>query len=902
MAKQKTALTLSMFDQQLKKVLKYFDEPARIGAESPLASPYFLSHALREATAPNSEQVRGEILCNEIRQAAATLWGGPLPKSGVEFRAALPEIRQMAGTPRYAYAVLELRCFQQLIKLRRTADIWEGEEYLPGSQAEHYRDFDVAITHLSQALLRRLHPTLRPEQPAAPKQMIGYDVYLDQALAALSAGQTVSLHGPGGVGKTTLGTAIFHRFVRQPIFWYTFRTTLNDRVSSLLFALGHFLYQQGASNLWQFLVVAGGAITDYNLALALLREDLAALQPNAPLLCFDELDCLALVDPDQRPLEHTQLLQLLESLRGLVPLLLISQQALLEADLYLTPQGLTSGQLQRLFQGAELTLSDGEAQRLHQYTAGNPRLLVLCLALYQSGDRLSGDAPDLTKIPGFTALYQRLWQRLTTPERQLLQRLAVFRSPAPVDGWGEEQALLTGLVNRRLLFLDGQGGGEVLPALRTQIYGDLSPDLREQLHLLAADLRQTFGQYTAAAYHFWKGNRTAKAVQVWYPYYTQEIQRGQGDAASAVFTQISRHGLGQAESKALALIQAELYKLQGDLVRGRTTLEAQDWSADSEITLRARQLQGVFLEALGYPDAALQAYSSGLAVTSRLLGKLANLHHHRSRLHLRQSELQLAWREARQAECQVYRLRGELEYHGGRYSDALVSFQSAAMLAQSLDDIDTMTWVERHLAHLYIRHQEFAKAEEHAQRAIDYYQRIGDRFRILQMYGTLSGLYLDAKQFTQAIEFATLTVQGAKVAFPLLAATAAANLAEAYFELGNLAQAQQYAYEVLNMEERHPFPYALFTLGRIKQQQGSLRDAQHHFVEAMRIGESNEDPFIAAYAERELGALYQMMGQPAEANQHLQAALRFFEGAGLAAESQKTKALLAVHDASAPIA
>ena len=100
------------------------------------------------------------------------------------------------------------------------------------------------------------------------------------------------LWGPPGVGKTTLGATIFQRLATQPIFWYTFRPLLNDRVPSLLFALSHFLHQQGASNLWQLLLAAGGAIDDYQLALALLREDLATLQPHSPVLCFDEVDCL----------------------------------------------------------------------------------------------------------------------------------------------------------------------------------------------------------------------------------------------------------------------------------------------------------------------------------------------------------------------------------------------------------------------------------------------------------------------------------------------------------------------------------------------------------------------------------------------------------------------------------
>lgn len=891
MAKQKIAFTLSAFDQQLKKVLKYYDDPARIGAESPLASPYFLSHALTETATPSSAQVRGAILCREIRLAAATLWGGPLPKSGAELRAALVEVRQMAGTPRYAYAVLELRCFQQLIKLRRTADIWESEEYLPGSQAEHYRDFDIAISQLSQALLQRLHPTLRPESPLTPAHLIGYEMYLEQAVTALAAGKAVTIHGPGGAGKSSLGATIFQRLSDRPTFWYTFRPTLNDRAASLLFALGHFLHQHGASHLWQLLLAAGGVIEDYNLALALLREDLTALQPHRPLLCFDEVDCLAAPDPDQRPPAHTQLLQLLESLRGLAPLLLIGQQALLEADLYLTPAGLTAQQIQVLFHQAGNALPPEEAQFLYHYTGGNPRLIMLCLALHQNGEPVVDQLPVLAQTPGMAALMHRLWQRLEAGERQLLQRLSVLRAPAPVDQRTDEQAYLTRLVHRRLVFLDGQGGVALLPALAAQIYQNLSADLRERLHLEAAEMRLLYGQYSSAAYHYWKGNRNAKAIQAWYPHATQEVQRGQGDAAFAVFSNISRHGLSQAEAQALGLIQAELYKLQGDLVRARASLESQDWSKDSQATVYARTLQAEFLDALGYPDAAVRAYDEGLAISARLLGKVVDIHERRSRLHIRQKELQVAWREARMAECHVYSLRGSLEYESGQYDKAAHSLQNAAALAKSLDDVRNLALIERFLAQTYSRQQNLSKAEEHIHSAIAAYQRSNDRLGLVRTYGSLATIYMDMQQFQQAIHYAKLALDGAK-AHPYTAAVAATNLAEAYFELGNLEEAQSYAYQVLNMEERHPYPYALFTLGRIRQRRDGGRDAQQHFVEAMRVGQANEDPYIVAYAQRELGVLYQSLGQNAEAQHYLQAALHFFEGAGLTAESQKTQALL----------
>jgi len=886
------------FEQQLKKVLKHFDNPKRIGEESPLASPYFLSQALQTGSTPHSASVtsptgRGQVLCDQIRRAAATLWGTPLPQSLTEMREALPTVRQMPGTPRYAYLVLELRCFQQFLKPRRPADIWEDEAYLPGSQAEHYRDFDLAVSQLGQALLALLHPTLRPENPPLPLALLGYEAELARAMHALQMGQTVQIVGAGGMGKTTLGAALFHELTEQPAFWFTVRPTFNDRLGSLLFALGHFLYAQGAANLWQLVVAAGGFIEDANLALSLLRQDLATLQAHPPVLCFDEFDRLYSSDSTQTLPGHAQILALVEGLRGMTPLLLIGQKAPLEADLYITPPGFTPLHIHTLFQAAQCGLSHSETQELHRYTAGNPRLVMLCLALHKSSELLMDRLNLLPQTAGLAALFYRLWQRLEASERQLLQRLAVFRTPAPIDSWPEAQPYLQSIVERRLASLDGQGGVELLPVFRSHIYDELSADRREQLHLEAAEIRATHGQYTAAAYHYWRGNRNAKAIQVWYPHQSTELLRGQGDAAFAVFSKISQHGLSKSDGKALALIQAELYKLQGELAQGRAILEAQDWSEDSETSVRARTLHGQFLDALGFPDAAHRSYGEGLATATRLLGQLVTLHRQRSLLHVRQKEMQLAWREARLAECQIHNLRGVLEYQSGRYQDAQIAFQSALILADSLDDVANMAAAERGLANLYGRQQNRAKAEEHAHRALEHFQRVGDRFGAAVVYNNLASIYLDTQQYEPAAKWAAQALAASK-AYPYYAAIAATNLAEAYFELGELAQAQHYAYKVLNQEERQPYPYAMFTLGRIKARQGTVADAQKYFTEAARIGEANGDHFITAYAQRELGAVQQMVGEEQAARQTLQAALAFFEAAGIAQEAEKIRQLLLV--------
>lgn len=900
MAHNTSTVTLSFFEQNLKKVLKIFTDPQRIGETSPLASPYFLSRALATATDPALPLTRGGVLCQLIRQAAATLWGGELPQGVAAMKAALAETRQKPGTARYAYLVLELRCFQDYFKPRRTSDIWESDAYLPGSQSEHYRDFDIAITQLAKVLLDHLHPTLRPELPAPLPFLFGYQSQIAQAVGALRNNQTVSLNGPGGVGKSTVGAAIVQHFADRPRFWFTIRPTLNDRLSSLLFALGHFLYSLGASQLWQLMVATGGVLADYNVALALVRQDLAHLQGNLPLLCFDEIDQLDVSKGEGLSHEYTQMLAFLDSLRGATPLLLIGQKPLLEATLYQTLNGFGLAEMNALFQQAHHPLTPIAAEQLYRVTHGNPRLLLMALALQASGDPLDDLVTTLAQSPGLSPLLRRLWPRLTPGERRLLQRLAVFPMPAPASSWPDEQTELQALRQRRLVIADQDGGLELLPALRWQIEEDLPQNVREQCHLEAAQIRLAHGEFTAAAYHYAHAQRTSEAVRVWFPYRRHELQRGQTTAAATIFTSMSHHHLGKNESKALALIQAELAQLRGAMAEGLTTLAAQDWGGDSEIRVRAHALRGEFLEALGHPDQALALYEDGVTVTTRLVSQLVNLRYKRSRLQIRQKAMDQAWREARLAECQLYILRGILEDESGRYADARLAFQQALTLAETLEDGPSLAEAERNLANVYGRLQDAAKAEQHARRAIDHFQRIGDHVGVAHVQDNLVFIYLQTGEYAKAITAATKALPFFQARnMPYQTAVITINLAEAYFEVGELEKAQTYAEAVLAMEERHPYPYALFTLGRIKAQQAAFALAEIYFQQALQAGQANAEPYVVAYAQRELGLLYRQQGQMTAAQAQLNLAYTFFEQAGMTKEGAQTLALLQKTKASA---
>jgi len=887
-----SGVTLTPFERHVKQALKLYDQPARLGQESPLASPYVLGRVLGDMPRPVTEQARGEVLCAEIRAAAAQLWRGPLPATRDEMLDWIASVRSDPEDSRYAYVVLELRCFHDYITPLRTSDIWEQPHLLPGSKSQHYRDFDATVKQLAAMLLDRLRPTLRQERPRAPETLYGYDQQLALLTDGLARGCTVALSGPGGVGKTSIGAKALERLRERRAIWYTLRRDFNDGVNSLLFTLGAFLHEHGSSNLWQYLVVANGVAGDLNLAAGLLRQDLAALPGGPPIICIDDMEHLSAGYLPELTPAHAQVLDLIEGLRGLAPLLLISQRALPASDLHLELSGLNATDVARLWNAAGHSLSPVEAERLYTYTAGNPRLLTLMLTLRQGGKDVVPVADDMAVAPSLLPAFHRLWRQLAPEERRAIQRLSVYRGYAPEDIL--QPVMVDALARLRLIERDGAGGVTLLPALSPIVGDDLSLALRETLHGEAATVRLERGEYTAAAYHFARSSQENVAVQVWFPERRAAIARGEADAARPIFAAISRQRLDLAERKALDIIRAELSKLAGQNEAGLRELEQVDWSDESEASGRLWMLQGELQDALGFPDQALASYGEGLRVTARLLGQMAALHHRRGMLFHHRRELTASWQEIHRAEFDLEILRGLLHWESGAYDVALEAYQRALDLAEQLDDDSLRGHAERQIAAVYGRREQLEAAKTHAARALAIYERLGDRFNLEKMRSNLSAIYVQTRQFDAVLEVgAPAYTFFRSVRDPYFAAVTGANLAEASFELGDLASAARYACEVLDLGVRFAAPYARYTLGQIALAHRDAPGAAFHFAESILLATQNDDPYLVAYAQRGRGEASLAAGDLAGAEQHISAALALFRELDIPSETAITEKLIA---------
>lgn len=877
-------LALTLFERNLKQALRLFNDPERLGQESPLAHAYMLSSALRAMPGPASTRDRGAALCAAIGAAAARLWGAAPPASRAEMLDAIVQARRDPDSPRYAYVVLELRCFQRFVAPNKTSDIWEQDHLLPGSKSQHYRDFDAAVKALAPLLLDALRPALRPEHVAPPQQLYGYHGELELLAGALGAGRAVLLSGPGGAGKTSLAAAAIARLGPRPVFWYTVRPDFNDGPSSLLFALGAFLHNLGASNLWQYLAVSGGVVGDLHLAAGLLREDLAAAA--GLTLCFDDLEHLA---AEARGGAGAQILDLIDGLRGSAPLLLISQRPLLAADLHVAIAGLDRAETERFWRDGGRALSPAEAARLHDYTGGNMLLLTLMLAAH-SGDEAPPAGPD-DAVQSLLPAFRRLWRRLAPAERLAVQRLSVYPAFAPEELFDE--AVLALLARMRLVERDALGGVVLRPALAPLVRDDLAPELRGRLHQEAAVARLERAEYTAAAFHFVAAGRPDLAVQAWFPQRQLALGRGDADAARAIFAAVEPGALGGPERKALDLILAELHQRAGASAEGLRAVEEAAWDDDGEPAARLWMLRGELEDALGYPERALTSYAEGLQVTTRLLAQLAAIQLRRAALFRRQRDLGRSWAAIHRAEFDLEILRGQVLGAEGAYDNALAAYGRALALAERLGDDGLRAQAEFGHATIYGRRQEIEACVRHATAAMAIYERIGDRANLEQVRSAVAASYVQVRRFEEALAVGEKAYAFyVAVADPYYIAVTGANLAEAAYEIGDLARAERYATEVLAQDSRFAAPYARFTLGQIALARGDAAAAARAFAAAAEQAASNDDPFMAAYARRSHGQARLAAGDRRGARDDLAAALATFRELKIDGEATATEALL----------
>ena len=710
---------------------------------------------------------------------------------------------------------------------------------------------------------------------------MGRDEVIHQCLKSLQDGKTVWISGAGGTGKTALGAAVAAQWPTQTVFWLTIRAGLNDQLRSVLFSLGYFLHQHGASVLWRQLVADNGQIKDFNLALGLARHDLESLhtaEGRGPLLlCLDDVDCLLPPAAEIQTETQRQVLKFLEGLQKYAAMLLMGQRVVLPVDTHVSLENLTLSQVAQLLDNAGIVCTSKEIERLTQYTGGNPRLLMLCVTLCQHVGNLGGVLTSLPKEPMLLPLFYRVWQQLTPQDRALLRALCVFQTAVPRYLWQDDDGRLAELVSQSLIQEDGHGGIGILPTWREIIYEQLHAEEREYLHLQAAAVRSAYGSYTSAAYHYWCGGDASQAISAWYEHREEEIRHGQASQALAIFCQISTRGLNRKMIQKLALIRGELYQLVGEAEAAIWDFQSVEWSPEEEDTIAATLLWGDFLESTGQSERAMDKYQEGIDVAARLLAKLVRLRVKRSTSALRHKDMSMAWHEGQLASYEAENLQGILQDQRGNFAEAQRHYSLALSRAEDLRYEEGIAHTNVNLAVLAGRKGDTETAQSHLEKAVAHYEHIGDTLRREMARINLAATYIQAQQYVQAIAPAQQAFDYfCSISHPYFTAVTASNLAEAYYGSGNWDEAVRYARQVLQLEDVQSYPYALYTLGNVMQAQKEYEQAEQYYEQAAQIAEQNEDEYMSAYAWRGLGQVYKKQKKRQKGETALTRALDLF--------------------------
>lgn len=866
------------FQRHIQTALEKFHQVDWLGEQSPLSAPYFLGG--RQTSGISSTLIvtatqRGQTLQRVMRQTNDWL------------AAQGQDAQESSHLIQFAYLGAQPLTVSEVAKR------------LNLSRATYFRRREQALKSYAAAFIRQVNPALRLEQPTRPERFVGRESEQVACLRALKQGRSVGLSGPAGIGKTALAVALASSdlLASHKVFWYTFVPDLNDQLSSLLSALGFFLWQQSAPHLWGQLIADQGRL-NLDVLPGLLRLDLENLRDAPPLLVFDEIDLLHPAEAEA----HARVVAFLETLRGQCPCLFVGQQPVVEVDEQYPLGGLHTDGLAQLLAKSHLELSDKDLDQLVIHTGGNPRLVDLFFSLHRVGEPIGSVLSRLDTSPSIETIVNRIWRHLDQAEQQMLYELTPFRRPAPADAW--DPAICARLIDRRLIASDQQGGILLSPALRTALGKHLPAEARRSTHLHSANIRVARAEYTAAVYHCLHANELHAAVWLWHLHSRDEIQQGQGQTALAMFERLDATHLDGKDRDILALTLAELRKLSG--VDPRPALRETPWQS-AALKLLGQRLEGDFAELKGQIDEAITAYQAGLESSENLLAERALFYKNLAWTHIRQGGeqgLEMAWQKASLARFEAERLQGDIRWRQGDFTHAEQYYVQALAFAETFGYLDGQAKTHNHLATLYARQSRLEEAKHHRSRAIVLFEQIGNH---VHLAGARLNMAFDHNLIGQQLALASpadkalwpvfaQAVETATAAFDLFEkmgqmhgrAIAAQNLAEAYLYLGQLGEAEKYARQVIEAQIPSVLSDGLRTLGEVYLAQSKIDDAKGLFHQAIAVAQANQDHYLEAYGQRALMQFQLLQGQTEAARVSLQRAEALFDGLDLPREIERT--------------
>lgn len=401
---------------------------------------------------------------------------------------------------RLPYEVLRL-CFLEGAKLFQAA----GKLGL--SERQLSRERSRAIKLLKEELEGPLRERrYQPEPIPAILDFLPRPAQTKALQAALAANHLVHVHGPPGIGKTSLVAELAAEVSETtPVLWYRFRPEINVTLNALLFELGECLRFQGFVELSGFLE---RTLPDIEPTIA-TRLAIKGLGRNPQLIVFDdyhlieeELAIVALVD---------EMVSRLPTLR-VVTLSRHRLSGIQNGVLFEIPP-LARTETRDLLKLLRVDCEPKMVRTLHAWTEGNPHLLKLASSWLNTAtdeEVAQGVASlgTLAEVQSF--LLSNVTELLDSDDVDVLEAASIFRSHFSDDALAYVSRHSRGaIVDASLRFVRAYaatrsrtGDSAFFHAtLRDYVYERLDPEKRAHLHERAARWYDRDQQKAEAAYH-----------------------------------------------------------------------------------------------------------------------------------------------------------------------------------------------------------------------------------------------------------------------------------------------------------------------------------------------------------------------------------------------------------------
>lgn len=390
------------------------------------------------------------------------------------------------------------------------AKLFQAAGKLGLSERQLTRERSRAITLLKAELeaSARAAParTYRPEPIPSIRGYLSRPGEVRRLKRALTKRRLAHVHGPPGVGKTSLVADLATEVTPiAPVLWYRFRPEINTSLGAVLFEIGNYLHQAGYEELGDFM---DKVLPDVDSALA-TRFALKGLGDSAHLLVFDdfhlvetELPIVALLDEFATRLPQVNIVTI--GRHRYVP-------TASGAPLEVAPFSML--ETRSLLRQLGVECDEDLGNKLHAWTQGNAHLVKLASSWLKTATSAEvsqglGSLEHQEEVLDF--LLSNVTDLLDSDDRAILEAASIFRDRCSDDALALVAGTTRGVVVDASLRLvrayvatrNKEGDSAFFHStVRDYVYDRLEPGHRAELHLRAASWYRRVRDTREASYH-----------------------------------------------------------------------------------------------------------------------------------------------------------------------------------------------------------------------------------------------------------------------------------------------------------------------------------------------------------------------------------------------------------------